>query len=196
MGKLWFHAPLHQNPVSLGPWKKYLFLATTFITDIWTSPHLLLQLYSAKPAISQFSSDKSRKGAEVHFWIISPENPVTRVRRGWKSFIWKNPDLVTAQWIVWYNATFPSLASPCYTLPQHPNLPLSMSNDIKGKSLFPCDFNVYLGCKPDPTQYNELFCTVQAKCRCQLPFDTVSAGDHCDLKMSRQMLPLLFMFGW
>lgn len=28
-----------------------------------------------------------------------------------------------------------------------------------------------------------------------LPFETVSAGDHCDLRMSRQMLPLLFMFG-
>jgi len=24
----------------------------------------------------------------------------------------------------------------------------------------------------------------------------VSAGDHCDLRISRQMLPLLLMFGW
>jgi len=29
-----------------------------------------------------------------------------------------------------------------------------------------------------------------------LPFDTVRAGDHCDLRISRQILPLLFMFGW
>uniref|UniRef100_A0A0E9XAZ7 Uncharacterized protein n=1 Tax=Anguilla anguilla TaxID=7936 RepID=A0A0E9XAZ7_ANGAN len=26
--------------------------------------------------------------------------------------------------------------------------------------------------------------------------EMVSAGDHCDLRMSRQMLPLLLMFGW
>lgn len=28
-----------------------------------------------------------------------------------------------------------------------------------------------------------------------LPLETVRAGDHCDLKISRQILPLLFMFG-
>lgn len=27
-------------------------------------------------------------------------------------------------------------------------------------------------------------------------FDMVSAGDHCDLRMSRQMEPFEFMFGW
>lgn len=27
-------------------------------------------------------------------------------------------------------------------------------------------------------------------------FDTVKAGDHWDLRMSRQILPLLFIFGW
>lgn len=27
-------------------------------------------------------------------------------------------------------------------------------------------------------------------------FDTVSAGDHCDLRMSRQMAPFEFMLGW
>lgn len=27
-------------------------------------------------------------------------------------------------------------------------------------------------------------------------FDTVSAGLHCSLRMSRQMLPLLLMLGW
>ena len=27
-------------------------------------------------------------------------------------------------------------------------------------------------------------------------FDMVSAGDHCDLSMSRQMEPFEFMFGW
>lgn len=27
-------------------------------------------------------------------------------------------------------------------------------------------------------------------------FDIVSAGDHCDRKISKQMLPLLLMFGW
>lgn len=26
-------------------------------------------------------------------------------------------------------------------------------------------------------------------------FDTVSAGDHCDRRMSKQILPLLFIFG-
>lgn len=29
-----------------------------------------------------------------------------------------------------------------------------------------------------------------------LPFDTVSAGDHCDLSISRQILPLLLILGW
>lgn len=29
-----------------------------------------------------------------------------------------------------------------------------------------------------------------------LPFETVSAGDHCDLRMSRQILPLLLILGW
>ena len=29
-----------------------------------------------------------------------------------------------------------------------------------------------------------------------LPLEIVSAGDHCDRSMSRQMLPLLLMFGW
>lgn len=29
-----------------------------------------------------------------------------------------------------------------------------------------------------------------------LPLETVRAGDHCDLKISRQILPLLFIFGW
>lgn len=29
-----------------------------------------------------------------------------------------------------------------------------------------------------------------------LPLDTVRAGDHCDLRMSRHMLPLLLMLGW
>ena len=28
-----------------------------------------------------------------------------------------------------------------------------------------------------------------------VPFDMVSAGDHCDLRMSKQMLPLELMFG-
>jgi len=27
-------------------------------------------------------------------------------------------------------------------------------------------------------------------------FEMVSAGDHCDLRISRQMLPLELMFGW
>ena len=27
-------------------------------------------------------------------------------------------------------------------------------------------------------------------------FDMVSAGDHCDLRMSRQIEPFEFMFGW
>lgn len=27
------------------------------------------------------------------------------------------------------------------------------------------------------------------------PFDMVSAGDHCDLKISKQILPLLLIFG-
>ena len=27
-------------------------------------------------------------------------------------------------------------------------------------------------------------------------FEMVRAGDHCDFKTSRQMLPLLLMFGW
>jgi hypothetical protein len=29
-----------------------------------------------------------------------------------------------------------------------------------------------------------------------LPFDIVNAGDHCDLKISKQILPLLLIFGW
>lgn len=29
-----------------------------------------------------------------------------------------------------------------------------------------------------------------------LPFDMVNAGDHWERRISRQMLPLLFMFGW
>ena len=29
-----------------------------------------------------------------------------------------------------------------------------------------------------------------------LPLDMVSAGLHCDLRMSRHMLPLLLMLGW
>lgn len=28
-----------------------------------------------------------------------------------------------------------------------------------------------------------------------LPLDTVRAGDHCDRRMSKQILPLLFIFG-
>lgn len=28
------------------------------------------------------------------------------------------------------------------------------------------------------------------------PLEMVKAGDHCDLRMSRQMLPLLLMLGW
>lgn len=28
-----------------------------------------------------------------------------------------------------------------------------------------------------------------------LPFDIVRAGDHCDRRISKQILPLLFMFG-
>ena len=27
------------------------------------------------------------------------------------------------------------------------------------------------------------------------PFDIVNAGDHCDLNISKQILPLLFIFG-
>lgn len=30
----------------------------------------------------------------------------------------------------------------------------------------------------------------------QLTLEMVSAGLHCSFKMSRQMLPLLLMFGW
>jgi hypothetical protein len=30
----------------------------------------------------------------------------------------------------------------------------------------------------------------------RITLDVVSAGDHCALRMSRQMLPLLFTFGW
>lgn len=30
----------------------------------------------------------------------------------------------------------------------------------------------------------------------QLPLDMVSAGDHCERRMSRQMEPLLFILGW
>ena len=29
-----------------------------------------------------------------------------------------------------------------------------------------------------------------------LPLEMVRAGDHCDRRMSRQMLPLLLIFGW
>lgn len=29
-----------------------------------------------------------------------------------------------------------------------------------------------------------------------LPLDMVSAGDHCERRISRQMEPLLFMLGW
>ena len=29
-----------------------------------------------------------------------------------------------------------------------------------------------------------------------IPFEIVRAGDHCERNMSRQMLPLLFIFGW
>ena len=29
-----------------------------------------------------------------------------------------------------------------------------------------------------------------------IPLDIVKAGDHCDLRMSKQILPLVFMFGW
>lgn len=29
-----------------------------------------------------------------------------------------------------------------------------------------------------------------------LPFEIVSAGDHWERSMSRQILPLLFMLGW
>lgn len=32
--------------------------------------------------------------------------------------------------------------------------------------------------------------------RWNLPFEIVSAGDHWDLNMSRQIDPLLLMFGW
>ena len=30
----------------------------------------------------------------------------------------------------------------------------------------------------------------------RLPFDMVKAGLHCDRRMSKQILPLLFMLGW
>lgn len=29
-----------------------------------------------------------------------------------------------------------------------------------------------------------------------LPLEMVRAGDHCDRRISRQMLPLLLIFGW
>lgn len=29
-----------------------------------------------------------------------------------------------------------------------------------------------------------------------IPLDIVNAGDHCDLSISRQIEPLLFIFGW
>jgi len=28
------------------------------------------------------------------------------------------------------------------------------------------------------------------------PLEIVNAGDHCDLRISKQMLPLLLIFGW
>lgn len=30
----------------------------------------------------------------------------------------------------------------------------------------------------------------------KIPFEIVSAGDHCDLRMSKQMDPFELMFGW
>ena len=39
-------------------------------------------------------------------------------------------------------------------------------------------------------------CVCVCVCQCALPLEMVRAGDHCDLRMSRQMLPLLLIFGW
>ena len=30
----------------------------------------------------------------------------------------------------------------------------------------------------------------------KLPLEIVNAGDHCDLNISKHILPLLFIFGW
>lgn len=42
------------------------------------------------------------------------------------------------------------------------------------------------------TFYIILYDTITSK---HSPLEIVRAGDHCDLKISKQMLPLLFMFG-
>lgn len=38
--------------------------------------------------------------------------------------------------------------------------------------------------------------TVMALIKPSIPLEMVRAGDHCDRRMSRQMLPLLLIFGW
>lgn len=48
--------------------------------------------------------------------------------------------------------------------------------------------------KKAPRQYRQFHKHISKPV--SLPLDTVKAGDHCDLRISRQILPLLFMFGW
>ena len=55
-------------------------------------------------------------------------------------------------------------------------------------SAFPCTL-VSKGVKVHETGRHAEYMSVS------LPLDTVTAGDHCDLRMSRQMLPLLFILG-
>lgn len=59
--------------------KKKQFLGGTFISDFERPLCLLRQLYRTQ--CQNFQSGKSTQGAEVHFWIISIENPVTCVHR-------------------------------------------------------------------------------------------------------------------
>lgn len=100
MDKLWFYAPPNQNSISLGHWKKCIF-SHYFHHRYLNIPPICSSNYAVQTLkFHNFQSDKSTQGTEVHFWIISAENPVTSVHGGWKSFIWKNPDLMKAHWII------------------------------------------------------------------------------------------------
>lgn len=46
------------------------------------------------------------------------------------------------------------------------------------------------------TQFVLFWCVSTSLEYSRIPFEMVSAGDHWDLNISKQILPLLFIFGW
>lgn len=80
------------------------------------------------------------------------------------------------------------------------NSPWAQHNDpchLKGKPLcLPAVYKCSWICLLSVTTGAVVYIRAWRPHRDTLPLEMVRAGDHCDRRMSRQMLPLLLIFGW